>query len=54
MLMDGFDRQYNFCHVESCYGNGEYLIFDQHGHEISPGQEFHQHVQVRGVLERRE
>ena len=41
----------NFCHVEACDILGEDLILDEHGHQVTTGQELHEHVQEGVVLE---
>jgi hypothetical protein len=51
-LVHSLDRQCNLGHVETSDVFREDLVLDQHCHQITPGQELHQHVQKRRVLER--
>jgi hypothetical protein len=51
-LVHSLDGHYDLSHVESSNVLGENLILDQHGHQITTGQELHQKVKVRIVLER--
>lgn len=51
-LVNSLDSHYHFRHVESCNVLREDFILDQHGHQITTRQEFHQQVKVSGVLER--
>ena len=43
-LVDSFYGENNLCHVESCDVFCEYLILDEHGHQITTGQKLHEHV----------
>ena len=51
-FMNGFNGHDDFCHVESSNILRENFIFDQHGHQVTTRQEFHQEIKVSGVLER--
>lgn len=53
LLMNGFNCEHNLGHVEPRDGYRKDLILDKHGHEISPRQELHQHVEKCVVLKRR-
>ena len=52
-LMDGFDRHDDFRHIEACDVLREYLVLDQHGHQITARQKLHQHVQEGRILKAR-
>lgn len=52
-FVHGLDGQCDLRHVEPCDILTEDLVLDQHGHEITTGQELHQHVEECRVLERR-
>ena len=51
-FMNSFDGHNDFCHVESSNILRENFILDQHGHQVTTRQEFHQEVKVSSVLER--
>ena len=40
-LVDSFDRQYTLRDVEPCNILGERVVLNQHGHQVTPGQELH-------------
>jgi hypothetical protein len=50
--VDRFDRQSDFSHVEPGNIFREDLVLDEHSHQITTGQELHEHVKERRVLER--
>jgi hypothetical protein len=49
-LMDSFNGQCDFRHVETSNVFREDLILNEHSHQITTRQEFHQHVQERAIL----
>ena len=51
-FVDGLDREDALGHVEPRDVFGKSVVLDQHGHQVSAGEELHQEVQVVGVLER--
>jgi hypothetical protein len=51
-LVHSLNSKNNFCHVEPGDILAEDLILDEHCHQITTGQEFHEHVKEGGVLER--
>lgn len=51
-FVNRLDRQHTLGHVEPRHVLAEGVVLDQHGHEISSGQELHQEVEVVRVLER--
>ena len=51
-VMNGLDSQNELGHVEASDIFREDLVLDQHGHEISAREEFHEHVEESRVLER--
>lgn len=51
-FVDGLDREDALGHVEPRDVFGKGVVLDQHGHQVSAGEELHQEVQVVGVLER--
>ena len=51
-LVYSLDGKNDFCHVESGDILAEDLILDEHCHQITTGQELHEHVKESGVLER--
>jgi hypothetical protein len=51
-LVDGVDGQDAFCHVETGDVLAECVVLDQHGHEISTGEKFHEKIEILRVLER--
>ena len=50
-LVDRFYRQHALRNVESRHVLGEGVVFDQHRHQVTAGQKFHDQVKVRGILE---
>lgn len=50
-LMDGFYSKGDLGHVEAGDVLGENLVLNEHGHEVTAGQELHEHVEERAVLE---
>jgi len=52
-LVNSLYSKHQFCHVESCNVLSEDVKLDKHCHQISSGQELHQHEQIRFILERR-
>ena len=40
-LVDSFDRQYTLRDVEPCNILGERVVLNQHGHQVTSGQELH-------------
>lgn len=50
-LVHGLDGQSKLSHVETSDILGEDFVLDKHGHQVTTGQEFHQHVQESVVLE---
>ena len=51
-LVHSLNSKNDFCHVESGDILAEDLILDEHCHQITTGQELHEHVKEGGVLER--
>lgn len=51
-LVDSLNGQSNLCHVESCDVLGENFILDEHSHQVTAGQELHEHIQKCVILER--
>jgi hypothetical protein len=49
-FMNSFDGEHNLGDVKTGYILRKDLILDQHCHEISSGQELHQHIEEVGVL----
>lgn len=49
-LVHGLNGQSKLSHVETSDILGEDFILDEHGHQITTGQELHQHVQESVVL----
>ena len=41
----------NLSHVEACDVLGKDLVLDEHGHQVTTGQELHEHVEEGVVLE---
>ena len=50
-LVDSFYSKDDFCHVKPCDVLGEDFVLDEHSHQITTGQELHEHVQEGVVLE---
>lgn len=50
-LVDGFDGQDNLRHVEASDVLAEDLVLDEHCHQVTTGQELHEHVEECRVLE---
>lgn len=40
------------CHVESCHILRKNVVLHQHSHKVTTGEEFHDQVQIEGILER--
>lgn len=51
-LVHSFNSKNDFGHVEAGDIFAEDLILDEHRHQITTGQELHEHVKESGVLER--
>ena len=51
-VVDRFDRQDTFCHVETSDVLGKRVILNEHSHQVTPRKKFHDQVQVCWVLER--
>ena len=51
-VMHGLDRKNALCDVEPRHVLREGIVLDQHRHQVASGQELHDEVQVRRVLER--
>ena len=51
-VMHGLDRENALRDVEPRHVLREGIVFDQHRHQVSSGQELHDEIQVCGVLER--
>jgi hypothetical protein len=51
-VMDRFDREHTFRHVEASNVFGECVILYEHRHQVAPGKKFHDQVQVCWILER--
>lgn len=51
-IVHGFNGQYTFGHIESCYILGEHVVFHEHRHEIAARKELHDQVKIEGILER--
>lgn len=51
-LVDCLDGKNNLCNVEPRDILGKDFILDEHSHQVSTGQELHQHVEEVGILER--
>ena len=52
--MDCLNRQDTLCHIEASDIIRENFILDEHSHQVTTGQIFHQHIQEERVLERGE
>src|SRR4051812_27443673 len=50
-LMDCLYSKGDLCHVEASDVFSENFVLDEHRHQITARQEFHQHVEERAVLE---
>ena len=50
-LVNGFNGKDNFCHVKARNILGKNLVLDEHGHQVTSGQELHEHVKESSVLE---
>ena len=50
-LVHGFNRERKLSHVKPRNILGENLILDEHSHQVTAGQELHEHVQEGVVLE---
>lgn len=50
-LVDSFNCKSNLSHVETCDILSEDFILDEHGHQVTTGQELHEHVKEGIVLE---
>ena len=44
------DGKHAFCHVKPGHVLRECVVLYEHGHEVATGKEFHDEVQVCGVL----
>ena len=51
-VVDCFDRQDTFRHVEASDVLGKRVILNEHSHQVTSGKKFHDQVQVCWVLER--
>lgn len=51
-VVDCFNRQDTFCHVEASDVFGKRVILYEHSHQVTSGKKFHDQVQVCWVLER--
>lgn len=51
-VMDGFNGQYTFGHVEPSNIFRKHVVFHQHSHQISTREELHDEIQIERVLER--
>lgn len=52
-LVDSLDREGNLSHVETSNVFAENLVLDQHSHQVTTGQELHEHVEESVILEGR-
>lgn len=52
-FVHSLNSQGNLSHVETCDIFGEDLILDEHSHQITTGEELHEHVEESAVLEGR-
>jgi len=52
-LVHSFDRKHNLGHVEAGDVLCEDFVLDEHRHQVTSGQELHEHVEERVVLEGR-
>jgi hypothetical protein len=50
-VMDGLNGEDALGHVEPGDVFAKGIVLDEHGHKIATGQEFHEEVEVLGVLE---
>ncbi len=50
-VMYGFNGKYTLCHVKPRYIFRKNVIFHQHSHQISSRKEFHDEVEIQGILE---
>ena len=51
-VVNGFDGKDTFGHVETRHVLRESVILDEHCHEIAPGKELHDEVEIGWVLKR--
>lgn len=51
-IVYGFNRQDTFCHIKPRHILREYVVLHQHGHQIASGQELHDQVEIKRILER--
>lgn len=51
-LVNSLDSHDHFRHIESRNVLRENFVLDQHGHQVTTRQEFHQQVKISGILER--
>ena len=51
-IVDRFDRNDTFGHVESGDIFGKNIIFHEHGHQIASREKFHDEVKIKGILKR--
>ena len=50
-FMDSLDGEDTFCDVKSRHIFRECVVLDEHGHQITSRQEFHDEVEVGRILE---
>jgi len=50
-VMYGLDRKNTLCDIEPRHVLREGIVFDQHRHQVSSGQELHDEIQVSRILE---
>lgn len=51
-FVDGLDGEYALCHIETSDVLRKSVVLDQHCHKISTGEELHNEIEIRGILER--
>ena len=51
-LVNSLNGEYALCHIETCNVLRESIVFNQHCHEVSTGEELHDKIKVRRILER--
>lgn len=50
--MNGFDCHHTFCHIEARHIFREGVILDEHCHQVTTREKFHDQVELGRVLKR--
>ena len=51
-FVNGLDSEYALGNIEPGHIFGECVVLDEHGHEVTSGEELHNKVQILRILKR--